>query len=152
LQYCLNANIFDQTICNLKILKFALTPFTGAVHYCESKGKWIHLDRFNRIITFAATENGATPTHPNDHCNDDYVISMPKFAIDNRDGILRVQKEEEAERKRQAQATQELMLKRDAEEEKKQFKKQEDKEFERKRQEEQRQFEEMMRQRMRLHL
>jgi hypothetical protein len=119
--------------------------YTDAVHYCESKGKWIDLDRFNRIITFAATENGATPTHHNDHCNDDYVISMP-----NRNEIIRVQKEEEAEKKRQAQATQELMLKRDAEEEKKQFQKQEDEELERKRQEGQRHATEMMMQNMRL--
>jgi flagellar biosynthesis GTPase FlhF len=135
---------------------------------CESKGKWTHLDRFNRIITFAATENGATPKHPNDRCNASfYVMGMPKFAIDNReeiyinrraenfsidnrDGKKRVQKEEEAERKRQAQAKQEWMLKRDAEEVKKQLKKQEDEEVERKRQEGQRLATEMMRQNRRL--
>jgi hypothetical protein len=31
--------------------------YTGPVHFCESKGKWTHMDRFNRIITFAVTEN-----------------------------------------------------------------------------------------------
>jgi hypothetical protein len=56
--------------------------YTGAVHYCESKGKWIHLNRFNRIIRYAATEKGATPTHPND-LSDGYMIRMPKFAIDD---------------------------------------------------------------------
>lgn len=109
--------------------------YTGAVHYCLSESKWIHLDRFNRIIRYAATEKGATPTHPND-IGDGYVIGMEKFAIDNREEIYINRKAENAEKKRreqkEARATQELMLKRDAEEEKKQFQKQEDEELERK--------------------
>jgi hypothetical protein len=83
--------------------------YTGAVNFCLSASKWIHLDRFNRITTYAATENGATPTHPND--------------LDNQDEIIRVKNKEKAERKKQAQATQELMLKRDAEEAKRKNKK-----------------------------
>jgi hypothetical protein len=78
--------------------------YTSAIHFCLSESKLIHLDRFNRIITYAATQNGATPTHPNDHC-DASVIGMQKFSIDNREEIIIDRKEEEAKRKKQEQDT-----------------------------------------------
>ena len=53
----------DQIQCSVKRIRevkeknvfcWNCDLYTGAVHYCESKGKWTHMDRFNRIITFAA--------------------------------------------------------------------------------------------------
>ena len=82
--------------------------YTGAVHFCTKNREWIHLDRFNRIILYAATEKGAIPTHPNDIVDGDGVIRMKFFEIDRRETILNKEKEEEAERKQQEQKTQGL--------------------------------------------
>ena len=106
----------DQLQCSVKrirevkeknIYSWHCRLYTGAVHFCLSESKWIHLDRFNRIIRYAATEKGATPTHPNDLCGA-YVISMQKISIDDREKIMSKRKEEEAERKQQEPRTQEF--------------------------------------------
>jgi hypothetical protein len=117
--------------------------YTAAVHYCSMEEKWIHLDRFNRIIIYSATEEGANPKHGTDIA-DGYTLRLPRFAIDNRDEIIRVREEEkrkkEMREQMEAMATRELLLKGDV-------KKQEEDELERKRKEGQRQEQEMKRQR-----
>jgi hypothetical protein len=40
--------------------------YAPAVHYCTVKNQYIHLDRFNRLIIYSSTEEGATPKDPND--------------------------------------------------------------------------------------
>jgi hypothetical protein len=84
--------------------------YTNAIHFCLEHKKWINVDRFNRIIIYADTENGAISKHANDHCGAS-VVSMKKFAIDNREEIIIDRKAEEAKREkheREAQETQEL--------------------------------------------
>ena len=87
--------------------------YTQAIHFCLQHKKWINVDRNNRIIIYADNENGAIPKHANDHCGAS-VVSMNKFAIDNRKEIIIDKKAEEAIRKirekheREAQETQEL--------------------------------------------
>ena len=75
----------DQLQCSVKRIRevkeknvycWHCRLYTGAVHFCLNESKWIHLDRFNRIITYAATENGATPTHFNDRSPGALVIGM----------------------------------------------------------------------------
>jgi hypothetical protein len=74
--------------------------YTAAVHHCSVEKKWIHLDRFNRLIKYSSTEEGANPKDPNDK-SDCFTMSIPKFQIDNREEIMRVRKEKEAEMEKQ---------------------------------------------------
>ena len=101
--------------------------------------KWIHLDRFNRIIQYSSTEKGANPKHPND-LSDGVTMSIPKFAIDDRKDIIKVIFKREIEEQEEKRKTRELLLKGDVQ-------KQEEEELERKRKEGQRQEQEMKRQR-----
>jgi hypothetical protein len=74
--------------------------YTAAVHHCSVAKEWIHLDRFNRLITYSSTEEGANPKDPND-ISDCITMSIPRFAIDNRNMIMIDRKEKEAEMKNQ---------------------------------------------------
>jgi hypothetical protein len=40
--------------------------YAPAVHYCTVKKQYIHLDRFNRLIIYSSTEEGANPKDPSD--------------------------------------------------------------------------------------
>jgi hypothetical protein len=74
--------------------------YTPAVHHCSVKKQWIHLDRFNRLITYSSTEEGANPKDPND-IGDGITMGIPKFQIDNREAIVRDHNKKVAEMKSQ---------------------------------------------------
>ena len=54
--------------------------YTPAVHYCSVKKQYIHLDRFNRLITYSSTEEGANPKDPS-VIADGLTMSIPKFRL-----------------------------------------------------------------------
>ena len=73
---------------------FRCCLYTVVIHYCTVNKRWIHLDRFNRIIKYSSTEEGVNPKHQND-LSDGVTFDIPKFAIDNRIEISEVRKEQQ---------------------------------------------------------
>jgi hypothetical protein len=112
--------------------------YAPAVHYCTVKNQYIHLDRFNRLIIYSSTEEGANPKDPSD-IGDGYRMSIPKFQIDNRNEIIEIRNEvlrkEEVKRQEEMEAM-ELLLKGDV-------KTKEEEKLERERKEEHRKWKEM---------
>ena len=67
--------------------------YAPALHYCTEQNQYVHLDRYNRMITYSSTEAGANPKDPED-AGVGKIINLPKFQIDNRIEIIGIRNEE----------------------------------------------------------
>jgi len=67
--------------------------YAPALHYCTEQNQYVHLDRYNRMITYSSTEAGANPKKPED-IGVGKIINLPKFQIDNRIEIIGIRNEE----------------------------------------------------------
>lgn len=78
--------------------------YAPALHYCTEQNQYVHLDRYNRMITYSSTEAGANPKKPED-IGVGKIINLPKFQIDNRIEIIEIQNKvlKKEEEKRQAE-------------------------------------------------
>ena len=78
--------------------------YAPALHYCTEQNQYVHLDRYNRMITYSSTEAGANPKKPED-IGVGKIISLPKFQIDIRNEIIEIRNEvlKKEEEKRQAE-------------------------------------------------